>query len=228
MEGTTTSQEPEMNPCPKCGTFLNTDARFCPSCGAPNAGAPGVGAGGPQQTSGKAILALVFSVIPVCMLPVVGIVLGVMARKEIRANPHRLKGDGLALAAIIVGSFFTVIAVVGVLAAIAIPNFIRFQSRSKQAEAKMNLRSIYVASEANPGGTFQDIGFAPEPRRRYSYFYGEDALQADLGGPYSLPDDVPEGTRAVAVGNVDNDETLDVWLLQPDGSVTHHADDINE
>ena len=216
-----------MNPCPKCGTFLNDDARFCPSCGTPNSRAPGMGAAGGQQTSGKAILALVFSLIPVCMLPIVGIVLGVMARKEIRARPHQLKGDGLALAAIIIGSIFTVVSVIGVLAAIAIPNFISFQSRSKQAEAKMNLRSIYVASESTPGGTLADIGFSPQPRRRYTYFYGEDVLQADLGGPYTLPEDVPQDARAVAVGNVDNDDTLDVWVLQPDGEVTQHTDDIN-
>lgn len=228
MPGTTTSQEPEMNPCPKCGTFLSNDARFCPSCGAPSAGAPGMGAGGPQQTSGKAILALVFSVIPVCMLPVVGIVLGVMARKEIRANPHRLKGDGLALAAIIIGSIFTVVAVIGVLAAIAIPNFLRFQARSKQAEVKANLRALYVASQSNPGTTFEEIGFAPEPPRRYTYFFKEDVLQADLGGPYSMTEDVQGDALAVAVGNVDNDETLDVWVLEPDGTVTNQVDDINE
>jgi type IV pilus assembly protein PilA len=217
-----------MNPCPKCGTFLQENARFCANCGALNTGAPGMGAAGGQQTSTKAILALVFSLIPFCFMPVVGIVLGVMARKEIRARPHQLKGDGLALAAIIIGSIFAVISVIGMLAAIAIPNFIRFQARSKQSEAKMNLRAIYVASQSSPGATLSDIGFSPEPRRRYTYFYGEDALQADLGGPYSMPDDIPEGVRAVAVGNVDNDDTLDVWMLQADGELTQHTDDITE
>lgn len=217
-----------MIPCPKCGTFQQENARFCSNCGMLNPGASGASAAGGQQTSTKAIVALVFSLIPFCFLPIVGIVLGVMARKEIRARPHQLKGDGLALAAIIIGSIFTVIAVIGMLAAIAIPNFIKFQARSKQTEAKANLRAIYTASMSTPGASFADIGFSPEPRRRYTYFYGEDALQADLGGPYSLPEDLPEGVKAVAVGNVDNDDTLDVWMLQEDGSVTSHVDDTRQ
>jgi type IV pilus assembly protein PilA len=40
-----------------------------------------------------------------------------------------------------------VVAIIGILAAIAIPNFVKFQCRSKQSEAKGNLRSLYVAQE---------------------------------------------------------------------------------
>ena len=32
-----------------------------------------------------------------------------------------------------------------ILAAIAIPNFVKFQCRSKQSEAKTNLKALYVA-----------------------------------------------------------------------------------
>ena len=35
-----------------------------------------------------------------------------------------------------------VVAIIGILAAIAVPNFIRFQARSKQAEAKANLKAL--------------------------------------------------------------------------------------
>ena len=35
----------------------------------------------------------------------------------------------------------------GIMAAIAIPNFVKFQCRSKQSEAKMNLKSLYVGEE---------------------------------------------------------------------------------
>ncbi|HEX9605302.1 MAG TPA: prepilin-type N-terminal cleavage/methylation domain-containing protein, partial [Myxococcales bacterium] len=34
-----------------------------------------------------------------------------------------------------------VVAIIGILAAIAIPNFIKFQARSKQSEAKANLKA---------------------------------------------------------------------------------------
>ncbi|RYZ36388.1 MAG: prepilin-type N-terminal cleavage/methylation domain-containing protein [Myxococcaceae bacterium] len=41
-----------------------------------------------------------------------------------------------------------VVAIIGILAAIAIPNFIRFQAKSKQSEAKTNLKAIFTAQKA--------------------------------------------------------------------------------
>lgn len=41
-----------------------------------------------------------------------------------------------------------VVAIIGILAAIAIPNFVKFQCRSKQSEAKGNLKALYVAQES--------------------------------------------------------------------------------
>jgi len=40
-----------------------------------------------------------------------------------------------------------VIAIIGILAAIAIPNFVKFQCRSKQSEARTSLKAIYTAQE---------------------------------------------------------------------------------
>ena len=72
-----------------------------------------------------------------------------------------------------------VVAIIGILAAIAIPNFVKFQCRSKQSEAKGNLKAIYVAEEAYRGeydvywGTLSGasgIGFqAKGSKIRYSY-----------------------------------------------------------
>ena len=44
-----------------------------------------------------------------------------------------------------------VVAIIGILAAIAIPNFVKFQCRSKRSEAKTNLKAIYVAEESYRG-----------------------------------------------------------------------------
>jgi type IV pilus assembly protein PilA len=68
-----------------------------------------------------------------------------------------------------------VVAIIGILAAIAIPNFIRFQARSKQAEAKTNLKAIftgqksYYAEKDRFSTLTGDIGFAPERGNRYGY-----------------------------------------------------------
>ncbi|WP_328700960.1 type IV pilin protein [Corallococcus silvisoli] len=68
-----------------------------------------------------------------------------------------------------------VVAIIGILAAIAIPNFIRFQAKSKQSEAKTNLKAIFTAQKSFFGekdkysSDFTVIGFDPEPANRYSY-----------------------------------------------------------
>ena len=41
-----------------------------------------------------------------------------------------------------------VVAIIGILAAIAIPNFIKFQARSKQSEVKSNLKGLYTTQRA--------------------------------------------------------------------------------
>src|SRR5438093_2141255 len=68
-----------------------------------------------------------------------------------------------------------VVAIIGILAAIAIPNFIKFQARSKQSEAKTNLKALFTAQKAYFGERDQfltrgdTIGFSPEQSNRYYY-----------------------------------------------------------
>jgi type IV pilus assembly protein PilA len=89
-----------------------------------------------------------------------------------------------------------VVAIIGILAAIAIPNFLMFQLRSKTGEAKTNLAGIrtaeegyfaefglYVPAAAHPAGApnsqkqvwalpavgFDTIGWAPEGNVFYQY-----------------------------------------------------------
>jgi type IV pilus assembly protein PilA len=68
-----------------------------------------------------------------------------------------------------------VVAIIGILAAIAIPNFIRFQARSKQGEAKANLKSMFTAERAffqekdRYSSYLNEIGFSPERANRYAY-----------------------------------------------------------
>jgi type IV pilus assembly protein PilA len=77
-----------------------------------------------------------------------------------------------------------VVAIIGILAAIAIPNFIKFQARSKQSEAKTNLKALYTAErsyyqEKDTYSSFMStVGFAPERGNRYYYLLGATGLQS--------------------------------------------------
>src|SRR4051812_41080414 len=73
-----------------------------------------------------------------------------------------------------------VVAIIGILAAIAIPNFIKFQARSKQSESKSNLKGIFTAeksffAEHDGFGTLGAAGWKPERGNRYAYQNGNFA-----------------------------------------------------
>ena len=65
-----------------------------------------------------------------------------------------------------------VVAIIGILAAIAIPNFIRFQARARQAEVSNNLKSVYTSlrtQQRMPSRAIRAVGFSPERGNRYTY-----------------------------------------------------------
>lgn len=75
-----------------------------------------------------------------------------------------------------------VVAIIGILAAIAIPNFVRFQARARQSEVHGNLKSLFTglrtqqrkpptvtAGAAATDGTIRGTGFSPERGNRYAY-----------------------------------------------------------
>jgi len=71
-----------------------------------------------------------------------------------------------------------VVAIIGILAAIAIPNFLKFQAKSKQSEAKTNLKAVYVAEtgyfgENNAYANFAVVGWQPVGKTLL-YGYGLD------------------------------------------------------
>src|SRR5256885_7130632 len=78
-----------------------------------------------------------------------------------------------------------VVAIIGILAAIAIPNFIKFQARSKQSEAKANLKAVFTAQKAffqekdKFSSLTGEIGFSPERNNRYAYYLTGSATLED-------------------------------------------------
>ena len=110
-----------------------------------------------------------------------------------------------------------VVAIVGILAAIAIPNFMRYQAKSKQSEAKVNLRSIYTSQNTYFGefdtytANMSDLGWMPEGGTRYSY---------------TIPTASSSSYTAEAAGNIDTDVTVDTWQINETLVLTNVTNDV--
>src|SRR5207244_5228464 len=72
-----------------------------------------------------------------------------------------------------------VVAIIGILAAIAIPNFMTYQAKSRQSEAKVNLGGVFTTATSYfaENNTFSTatgdtLGYKPAGTSRYMIYYG--------------------------------------------------------
>ncbi len=157
----------------------------------------------------------IWSIVSAFLCAPVSLVLAIIALVKISEAKGALGGKGLAIAAIVLSTLAGP-CTVGVLAAIAIPNFVVYECRSKQSEAKSNLKRIYVAqevhrAESNRYGSMSEIGFEPLERETVRYEY---AL-------------IDEGSdRFVVEARGTGDMAGDVWSVDQDGelrAVSNHC-----
>ena len=101
-----------------------------------------------------------------------------------------------------------IVAIVGILAAIAIPNFIKFQCKSKQAEAKVNLSGLFTAEKAFYGEygfyttDLKALNWAPDGSPVYLYGFVEEG-----------PDRVPAGVAPPADYDPSRKDTSDPTVI---------------
>ncbi|MGH7260109.1 MAG: hypothetical protein ACREI9_05440 [Nitrospiraceae bacterium] len=133
-----------------------------------------------------------------------------------------------------------VVAIIGIIAAIALPNYMRYQAKARQTEAKASLGGIFIRqmlhrSELLRFGGLGEIDFnLAGGTNRYTYRSGAagtagggnanvttgaaaDTIAAVLGpvvadGP-SVAMNSPTGFTATAAANIDNDPTSDIWYV---------------
>ena len=121
-----------------------------------------------------------------------------------------------------------VVVIIGILAALAVPRFMRATTKSKQSEAKTVLKQIYVlerayfqendtyVAAANTAALAAALsGFeVPSGSPRYTY-----SVAAGAGG-------ITTSFTATATGNIDDDATNDVWTIDQNGTLTNTTNDV--
>ncbi|MGE5323527.1 MAG: DUF4190 domain-containing protein [Actinomycetota bacterium] len=105
---------------------------------------------GEPQTDGKATGSLILGILSLLCFSffagIPAIILGHISRKNIRQSMGRLKGDGMALAGLIMGYIsIAFIPVLLIIAAIVIPNLLRAKLAANDAAAASVMRTINTA-----------------------------------------------------------------------------------
>ncbi|HEY4886938.1 MAG TPA: prepilin-type N-terminal cleavage/methylation domain-containing protein [Myxococcales bacterium] len=109
------------------------------------------------------------------------------------------------------------VAIVGLLAAVAIPNFMKFQARSKQSEAKTNLKALFTAEKAfklekdRYSSLVGEIGFSPERNNRYAYYLDSTPTLEDRSGPTVTPATTINGISVDTFKYADADPDPGTW-----------------
>jgi len=106
-----------------------------------------------------------------------------------------------------------VIAIIGILAAIAIPHYLGYSCKAKQSEAKSSLGAIATCQEAYKaefdtyGNTMAKIGFTAKGTPRYTYTLGDITDTT-----YTAT-----ATESTAFGDTDDD----TWTMDQDLTLTN-------
>jgi len=167
---------------------------------------------------------------------------------------HKMQGNKKGFTLI---ELMIVVAILGILAAIAIPNFMRFQAKSKQSEAKTNLGAIGTTAESyrSENDTYiianiSDLGWAPQGTVRYSYWYAVTDAQtvtmfplgtgvnwsggaASVDGcdraadPTNAPASAAGSFTTTAKGQIDTDATCDEWTYNEGRILANPINDVS-
>ena len=209
----------------------------------------------PVKPSALPVVALILGVFGFCIPPLfpIAIILAIVSLVK-SSEPAFAARKTLSIITLVLGLVY--VPVVGILAAIAIPNFIRYTARSKQSECKSNLKAAffaqksYFAEKDAWGESAQEIGFTVENRNRYAYRIGPDSVvpatltttpSAELEAAGLLEEVGVHGDAVTmtCAGNIDTDATLDIWSVSseqrnvngevvPAGAPFNHVNDVQD
>jgi prepilin-type N-terminal cleavage/methylation domain-containing protein len=121
-----------------------------------------------------------------------------------------------------------VVVIIGILAALAIPRFMKSTSKAKQSEARQILKQIYTMQHTyrQANTTYGDAGLASTAGVAFTF----PQIGVDIGSnamySYAVTAATALAFTATATANIDDDATNDVWQITETGVLVNTTDDV--
>jgi prepilin-type N-terminal cleavage/methylation domain-containing protein len=124
-----------------------------------------------------------------------------------------------------------VVCIVGILTALAIPRFMTASTKSKQSEAKLVLKQIYVNERTylQQGGQYYIPAGAASADNPTAFAMIWIEIMDNARYTYQITSADPNTVfLATATGNIDDDDAEDVWTIDQNGHLQNTTDDTQE
>ena len=207
------------------------------------------------KTSGLAITSLVLGILSclglmiTIVIPIAGLIFGIIGLNKINNNANRLSGKGIAISGIVTSSISVLlIPIIGILAAMVMPALAKSRAKGLQAQGKNNLKQIGLNITASMydranqkggltlppltssgGGVFEDGIPDTDPFFHQKYVYSGEVINGvkiEAGAPFTAEmqnEDVKliiiEGTDEAYETNTPRYAPMKAYSLRGDMSV---------
>ncbi len=122
-----------------------------------------------------------------------------------------------------------VVVIIGILAALAIPRFMRSTTKTKQSEAKLILKQIYVNEHAYRQQSSVNSYYIPAGPASAASPNALSSIWIEIMADAKYTYTVIGGANnfvATAAANIDDDATIDTWTINDLGILTNTIDDV--
>ena len=152
-----------------------------------------------SKTTPLAIWSLVLGILSMmCFLTAVpGVICGHLALSKIKRSGGAFGGGGLAIAGLVTGYVFGTISMIGLMAAIAIPNYVKARETVQQNGCINNLRQIETAKNQWALENHKQANDTPTENDLLPYFKNHQFPQCPAGGVYTIGQDFDAPTCSI-------------------------------